>query len=92
MRRSVVIRNPSQKKWTRNRARFVVFRRVTRPGRQRRFSQSALSRGPRHAFGLFGLFCTKQTLMLLLLELRFRHRHSKRRLRSCQSPAIVLHE
>jgi hypothetical protein len=37
---------------------------------------SSLSRGARHevAFGLFGLFCTKQPLVLLLLEFRFGHR------------------
>jgi hypothetical protein len=53
--------------------------------RYRRFSQSALSRGARHevAFGLFGLFCTKQPLVLLLLELRFDNRICSRIRRRC---------
>jgi hypothetical protein len=38
-------------------------------------SYSGLQRGSRHylAFDLFGLFCTEQPLVLLLLELRLDH-------------------
>ena len=45
----------------------------------------ALSRRSRHqvAFGLFGLFCTKQPLVLLLLEFRFGHRICSRIRRRC---------
>jgi hypothetical protein len=58
--------------------------RTTGPAQESSFA-SHEARVARHevAFGLFGLFCTKQTLVLLLLEFRFGHRICSRIGRRC---------